>query len=340
MRADCCYVLRMQTDASRRTFLRSSALAAAAAYATSSARPFRLAAAENAPVLVNTNKPRVQLAVSTYSYWHFKEKKVGIEEVVEKVSALGVSGVDLLHRQMDLPEKEPLTSEHLGYLRRLKRHGLKHGVSYCCLSIHQDFVDPDPAFLRQQVEHTKKCLDIAHELGVTCLRINSGRWNTIKSFDDLMTARGVEPVLPGYSGDDGFKWCQQCLEECLPHAEKSGVVLGLENHWGLTRTPAGLIRLTDAIRSPWLGVLMDTGNFLEDPYDKLEAIAARTVFVQAKTYVGGGEWYTLDLDYPRIAAILSRAGYRGWISLEMEGKESADTAVPTSLTQLRRAFAI
>ena len=50
---------------------------------------------------------------------------------------------------------------------------------------------------------------------------------------------------------------------------------------------------------------MDTGNFLEDPYDKLEQIAPKTVFVQAKTYYGGGEWYTLDLDYKRIAKILA-----------------------------------
>ena len=285
-----------------------------------------------------TPKPRVQLAISTYSYWHFREARVSVETVVEKAAALGVAGVDLLHRQMDLPEKEPLTPDHLGYLRRLKRHGLRQGVSYCCLSIHQDFVDPDATFRRQQIEHTRKCLDIAHELGVPCLRINSGRWNTIQSFDDLMAARGIEPVLPGYTEDDGFKWCQECLEECLPHAEKSGVVLGLENHWGLTRTPAGLLRLTEAIRSPWLGVLMDTGNFLEDPYDKLERIAARTVFVQAKAYPGGGEWYTLDLDYGRIAGILGRAGYRGWVSLEMEGKEPADVAVPKSLAILRKAF--
>jgi len=30
------------------------------------------------------------------------------------------------------------------------------------------------------------------------------------------------------------------------------------------------------------------------------------VFVQAKTYHGGGEWYALDLDYSRIAKILGR----------------------------------
>jgi len=86
-------------------------------------------------------------------------------------------------------------------------------------------------------------------------------------------------------------------------------------------------------------VLMDTGNFLENPYEKLRLIAPKTVFVQAKTYPGGGEWYTLDLDYRRIAQILRDAGYSGYVSLEMEGKENAETAVPKSLAQLRKAFA-
>ena len=84
---------------------------------------------------------------------------------------------------------------------------------------------------------------------------------------------------------------------------------------------------------------MDPGNFLEDPYPKLEQIASRTVFVQAKTYFGGGEWYTLTLDYKRIAKILAAVNYSGYVSLEMEGKEAADVAVPKSLALLRKAFA-
>jgi L-ribulose-5-phosphate 3-epimerase len=62
--------------------------------------------------------------------------------------------------------------------------------------------------------------------------------------------------------------------------------------------------------------------------------------VQAKTYFGDGEWYTLDLDYARIARILADANYRGYVSLEMEGKEHADTAVPKSMELLRKAFGI
>jgi len=85
-------------------------------------------------------------------------------------------------------------------------------------------------------------------------------------------------------------------------------------------------------------VTMDTGNFLEDPYERLERLTPKTIFVQAKTYFGGGTWYTLDLDYPRIAAMLRQHGYKGYISLEFEGKEDYRTALPKSLALLRSAF--
>ena len=83
---------------------------------------------------------------------------------------------------------------------------------------------------------------------------------------------------------------------------------------------------------------MDTGNFLENPYDQLQQIASKVVFVQAKTYYGGGEWYSLDLDYRRIAKILADVNYQGYVSLEFEGKEDPDVAVPKSISLLREAF--
>jgi len=114
--------------------------------------------------------------------------------------------------------------------------------------------------------------------------------------------------------------------------------MGLENHWGLGLTPEGVLKIVNAIKSPWLQVTLDTGNFLEDPYDRLKMLAPQTVLLQAKTYNGGGLWYQLDLDYARIAQIMRDAGYRGYISLEMEGKEDPMTAVPKSLELLRKHF--
>jgi sugar phosphate isomerase/epimerase len=318
-------------NTSRRNFLITTALAGTGLTAS----PSEISAAPPA----RARKP-IQLGISSYSYWHFKSQKVSIETVVEKAAALGVSGVDILHRQMDLPEKEPLTAEHRAYLRRLKRHAFRSGVSLICLSIHQNFVSPDASERQLHIDHTLKCIEIASELGVPCLRINSGRWNTIKSFDDLMKARGEEPRLPGYSDDDAFNWCIDSLKKCEAKAAAAGVMLAVENHWGISRTPEGLLRIVRGVPSPWVGALMDTGNFLENPYDKLAQIAPSTVFVQAKTYPGGGEWYTLELDYRRIARILGDAGYSGFVSLEMEGKENPDTAVLKSIQMLRKAFQI
>ena len=287
-----------------------------------------------------TDAPRVKLGVSTYSYWHFRTAKVSIETVIAHASRLGVQGVDILHRQMDISERAPLDASAISYCQKLKRHALLNGVDLICLSIHQNFVSPDAAERQRNIDHTIKCIQLAHELGVPCIRLNSGRWNTIRSFDELMKRRGEEPVIEGYKDDDAFGWCIDSIQKCLPQAERYGVALALENHWGLTRTAEGVLRIVNAVQSPWLGAMMDTGNFLEDPYEKLKLMAPKIIFVQAKTYFGGGEWYTLDLDYNRIAKILADVNYHGYVSLEFEGKEDPATGVPKSLEVLRKAFGL
>jgi sugar phosphate isomerase/epimerase len=152
-------------------------------------------------------KKRIKLGLCSYSYWHFRDPKVSIETVIDKAAQFGFEGVDILHRQMDIPEKEALTADHRRYLQNLKRHAFRNGIDLVCLSVHQDFVQKKEADRQKQIDHTHKCLEIAYELGVPCIRLNSGRWKTIQSFDDLMKARGVEPIMPGCTEDDGFNWC-------------------------------------------------------------------------------------------------------------------------------------
>ena len=305
----------------RRQFLAGGAAAAAAG-------AFPPASASAAP---EKKAPRNKLALATYSYWHFTRNKYSIEKVIDHAAELGVEGVDVLHMQM--------ASEKVEYLRKLKRHAFVNGVGLVGLSIHQGFVKPKAEDRKKNIAHTIHCMELAHELGIPCIRLNTGRWRTSKSFDELMANRGIEPPVQGYTDEDGFKWCIDSIEKCLPVAEKLGVHMALENHWGLARTPEGLLRIAKQFDdNPWLGVLMDTGNFLENPYSKLEKIASRTTFVQAKTYYGGGKWYTLDLDYQRIAGILRKVNYRGYISIEFEGNENAQTAVPKSVNLMRKAF--
>ncbi len=278
------------------------------------------------------SKPPVQtqrrIGVSTYSYWQFKQDDFrSIEKCLDMSARFGFDGVEILHRQ--------LTDESPGALAKIKRHAIQLGLDLMGFSTHQSFISVNPLERKMNVDGTIHQMQIAAELGIPTMRINTGRWNTSKNFDELMKNRGIEPTLPGKTEEDGFAWVIESIGQLTAWAERYGVVLGLENHWGLGLTPQGVLRIVDAIKSPWLKVTLDTGNFLEDPYDRLAMLANRAVLVQAKTYYGGGTWYTLDLDYSRIGKILDDAQYHGYISLEFEGKESPLTAIPKSLEHLR-----
>lgn len=314
----------MAMTTSRREFLASAGAAAVAGSFCTAA----LAADESTST---KGTPRTKMAVSTYSFWQFRNKDLrDIETCIDLAAQWGFDGVEILHRQME--------SEENGYLQRLKRRAFVNGLDLCGFSTHQGFLSPDESVRQKNIDHTIHCIELAYRLGIPTIRVNTGTWGTSKSFNELMANRGIEPPIEGYTDEDGFRWVIAGLEKCLPAAERCGVLMGLENHWGLGRTPEGVLRVVNAIDSPWLQVTMDTGNFLENPYEKLELMAKKTVLVQAKTYYGGGLWYTLDLDYPRIAAMLRRHQYRGYVSLEFEGKDDPRSGIPKSLALLRSAF--
>jgi sugar phosphate isomerase/epimerase len=289
------------------------------------------------PTVARADEPKpsthpTRIGVSTYSFWQFKREEYrDLEKCIDLAGEMGFDAVEILHRQMK--------DESPGYLQQLKRRAFLHGMSLNGFSTHQGFLFPKKEERQKNVDNTIRYIEMAYAMGIPTLRVNTGTWRTSKDFDELMKNRGIEPPQPGFTDEDGYKWVIDGLTGCLKAAEKCGVTLGLENHWGLGRTPEGVMRIVDAINSPWLQVTMDTGNFLEDPYDKLEKLAPKTVLVQVKTYYGGGLWYTLDLDYDRIAKMLHRHKYHGFLSLEFEGKEDPKTAVPRSLAMLRKAFA-
>lgn len=273
-----------------------------------------------------------RIGVSTYSFWQFNGPKedTPIEYCIDQAAAIGFDGVEILHIQM--------TSEENSYLQNLKKRAFGKGLDLCGFSTHQGFVSPEKSVRQENIEKTIHQIELAYKMGIPTMRINTGRWGTTKSFDKLMENRGIEPPLHGYDDEDGFEWVIDSIKQCLPKAAERGVVLGLENHWGLGRTPEGVLRIIEAIDSPWLQVTLDTGNFLEDPYDDLEKLAPRAFLVQAKTYYGGGKWYTLDLDYQRIADMLKEYNYQGYISLEFEGNDPPVEGVKRSLKRLREAF--
>jgi len=316
----------MSAPLDRRAFLSQSALVAGSLLSAAGV-PLVQGAEEVKPARLRP----IRLGVSTYSFWQFREQRVEIEDCIEQAARLGFDGVEILQVQM----KE----ESNGYLQQLKRLAFSLGLDLMGFSTHQGFVSPDKAVRKQNIDKTLHSIELAYRLGIPTMRVNTGRWGTTKSFDELMANKGIEPRLEGYTDEQGFTWVIDALERCLAKAEECGVVLGLENHWGLGRDAEGVLRIVHEIDSPWLRVTADTGNFLERQYEQFEQIAPLACLVQAKTYYGGGKWYTLDIDYQKIGAILKKNRYQGYVSLEFEGQEDPATAVPKSLELLRKSLA-
>ena len=273
----------------------------------------------------------LRLGVSSYSYWHFTPEKVPLEHVIDRAHGLGLFGVEILQEQLE--------SEDNGYLQQLKRHAFRKGVALYNLGTSQSLVWDEADKRRENVEHTKRCIDLAHALGVPSIRVNAGTWRREGS-GTLQDTRGWSEPWAGATQDDGFGWAVEGLKACTQHAERMGVLLLLENHWGLTTTAAGMLRVLEGVDSPWLRAILDMGNFYYDGdmYGAMEKVAPWVDLAHAKTYPGGGLVFTIPIDFERVFRMLKAAGFAGYVSIEMEGRESAETAVPKSIETLQAAW--
>lgn len=273
----------------------------------------------------------LRLGVSSYSYWHFTPEKVPLSKIIDDAADVGVMGLEILHQQLE--------SEDNSYMQGIKRQAFRRGLALYNLGTSQDFITNDEAKRQQQVQHTLHCIDLAHALGVPSIRVNAGTWQVV-SGPGLVESRGWTEPWEGYTEDDGFNWAIEGLGACVDYAEKQGVMLLLENHWGLTTTAEGMLRVLEGVNSPWLRAILDMGNFYYDGdmYTAMERIAPFVDLAHAKTYPGGGLVFTIDIDFARVFRILKNAGFQGYVSIEMEGREPAETAVPKSIEVLREAW--
>lgn len=314
-------------NTTRRGFLAAAAVAAAGVSSAASQELETSTAPATAPAPPYPNR----IGLASYSMWQFMRSDLrSLEKNMDLAAFWGFAGIEVLERQMERHDT--------AHLQDLKRHAALNGLDLYGMATHQTFLTPDEAKRKENVQSTIGYLEAAYALGIPTMRVQTGTWGTSKDFDDLMAHRGIEPPVAGHTDAEAFKWVIDSFEQCLPTAAKCGVTMGLENHWGLGRTPEGVKRIVESVNSPWLRVTCDVGNFLENPYDKLEMIIPYASMVHMKTYYGGGLWYTLDLDYPRLADMIHRHNYRGYLSLEFEGKEDPRVGVPKSLAMLRKLF--
>ncbi|MBN1291995.1 MAG: sugar phosphate isomerase/epimerase [Candidatus Latescibacteria bacterium] len=208
------------------------------------------------------------------------------------------------------------------YLRELKLRAFNNGVTVSGTAVRNNFCMPAGPDKQKEIDHVKKWIDYSVEFFAPHIRIFAGN-------------------LPdGTDKKVGIQWVAEGVRACLDYAAERGIILGLENHGGITARVVDHLAICDAVgKHPWFGVNLDTGNYRTNPYEELAIAAPRAVNVQVKVEVFKEDQKTKVLaDIPRLRDIMVKAGYKGWVALEYEAAGNPREEIPMYIAQMKQLF--
>jgi sugar phosphate isomerase/epimerase len=304
----------MNPSRNRRHFLKQSiALAIGGAAA--------LPSAFGVEPLKRRGAPRLALSLAAYSFrdsFNAKDlsKRISLFDFVDFCADHGCDGAELTSYYFPTP----LTND---FLIKLKRHAFLRGVAISGSAVGNNFALPPGDKRDQQIKMVRDWVDHAALLGAPHIRVFAG-------------AKPKETDLA-----EAKKFCIEGLEETAEYAGTKGIFLGLENHGGIVAEAADILEIVRAVKSPWLGINLDTGNFqTDDPYADLASCAPYAVNVQLKVEIKRRNAAKNEpSDIPRLARILREANYQGYVALEYEAAEDPGQAIPGWLDKMKQAFA-
>ncbi len=167
---------------------------------------------------------------------------------------------------------------------------------------------PDPAVVEKGLEKMGHALQCAQAMGAEVVLLVPALVNA--------QVRYVE----------AYERSQKHIRTLLPAAEKSGVIIGVENVWNnFLLSPIEFAQYVDAFQSPWLRAYFDVGNVVAFgwPQDWILTLGKRIVRVHLKDFRRKDRaWTPLregDVDWPVVRQAFKEVGYRGYLTTELPG---------------------
>ena len=265
-------------------------------------------------------------AICHYSFHRrWDREKWTVDRLAEEVKSLGVEGVDFHVRYLGSPTEAP---------ELIKLALKKHKRLLSGLSMSNDFNQADPDKFQAQVDTVKQWIAVAARVKAPVSRVFGGHLPREERMDPHAKAAGRQRIL-------------DALGQVVREAERSGIVLALENHGGLPCTGEEQVDVIEAIHSPFLKATIDVGNYMQggqEGHVGTKIAARHCAYVHFKDYVKVPDaslpWgWTVksctvgegDVDLRACVRILKDAGYDGFIALEYEGEEDERVGVPKSV---------
>jgi sugar phosphate isomerase/epimerase len=260
----------------------------------------------------STQKARLLPGCCAYSYHDdLKAGRMSMEDFILKGVELGVAAVDMTVYW--------LKSTDPAYLAGLRHLAFKNGLPFSGAACGASMVQPDKATRATVLDDIRKWIAVTDMLGAPHLRIFAGALPK----GDFTAAQGID-------------WTVEVMKPACDVAAEHGITLGLEDHDGITQTAETTLEILHRVNSPFAGVNLDISNFVarsdEDQYRQIEACVPYATHTHIRDRFGDSH-HPIDLD--RVWKIFVQGGYRGYMSAEYEGEESAGTAVPALVDRIK-----
>lgn len=207
-------------------------------------------------------------------------------------------------------------------VEEIARAAQRTGVRIASWTLDTDLAASGQA-LDAQRHYWQRGLGTARSLGAGVMRITTGGPMADRSARTAVAlARAVD-----------------ALAELTDLAERVGVAIAVENHWGLSADPARLAELIQRVGAPRerLGVCLDFGNFpAGTELACIQQLAPLATHVHAKSYSFSPDGEERRLPYAPILRVLAAADYRGWLVVEFEGDGDAEAGVRATRALIER----
>jgi sugar phosphate isomerase/epimerase len=272
------------------------------------------AAALALPALAQTpqkKKARLRTAICAYSFrQQLAAKTMTYDDLVRLAVDLDTDGLDLTVYWF------PNTSDE--FLLPLRRLAFRNAVEIYSISVRTDMCKPAGPERDKQAADLRNWVDVANKLGAGHIRVFGGN------------------VPKGSTEEQAAGWVVEMLKPAAEYAGSRGVILGLENHGGVTEKASTILKIVKSVDSPWVGINLDTGNFKSNALEQIAMCLPYAVNAQFKTQIRDASGNAVPSDWAKLVGMFRDAGYKGYFALEYEDKEDATTAVPRYQRELNK----
>ena len=259
---------------------------------------------------------RFRLSLNAYSFNDMlMKKKISKDELLEFCANTGFDAVDMTGYYFSSYPETPSDTEIYAFKR--KAHAV--GIEISGTGVRNEFSYSDSNALAKEIDTVLRWIEVAAKMGAPVLRI--------------FTAKQ-------YSTGDERKRVNDrilfALNKCLEKAAAHGIILGIQNHNDFLRTADECHALIGAINSPWLGLEVDTGNFIAtDPYEEIRKSLPLAVNwqVKEKLLINGVQ---TRMDLKRLCSIIQSSNYKGNIPIETLGMNDPLNEVPVFYDKVKK----